>query len=87
MQKYAAAGKVVLTIKANDGHLDFTVSDDGTGFDPELVARGAGLTNMADRVDALGGKLEVLSTPGDGTRVGGSVRGLPVSLEVAATPS
>jgi signal transduction histidine kinase len=85
VQKYATARKAVVTLTATDDHLDFTVIDDGEGFDTALVARGAGLTNMADRIDALGGKLEVVSTPGDGTRVGGSVPGLPVGLKVAAS--
>jgi signal transduction histidine kinase len=35
--------------------------------------RGAGLTNMADRLDALGGELTVTSAPGRGTRVTGSL--------------
>ena len=38
-----------------DGHLIFSISDDGVGFDPGAVERGAGLTNLADRVGALGG--------------------------------
>ena len=73
VQKYAATDHAVVTLEASDGHLDFTVRDDGRGFDSGAAKRGAGLTNMADRINALGGTLVVVSAPGDGTRVDGSV--------------
>lgn len=47
----------------------FSVSDDGAGFVPGSVANGAGLTNMADRIGAVGGTLAVRSQPGEGTTV------------------
>jgi signal transduction histidine kinase len=56
-----------------DGHLVFSISDDGVGFDPGTVQRGAGLTNLADRVGALGGSLRIDSAPGQGTCVVGDV--------------
>jgi signal transduction histidine kinase len=91
VQKYASADLVVVTLKGSGGHLDFAVSDDGLGFDSTLVKRGAGLTNMADRIDALGGTLEVASAPGDGTSVTGSVPVLPgtppTDGEAVPTPS
>ena len=40
-----------------------TVADDGAGFAPETTPRGAGTANMADRLEALGGTLEVRSRP------------------------
>jgi signal transduction histidine kinase len=49
----------------------FSVSDDGVGFDLRLGIRGAGLTNMADRMGAVGGFLNVKSEPGGGTTVEG----------------
>jgi signal transduction histidine kinase len=49
----------------------FSVSDDGVGFDLRLGMRGAGLTNMADRMGALGGFLNLRSEPGGGTTVEG----------------
>jgi glucose-6-phosphate-specific signal transduction histidine kinase len=39
------------------------------GFDPDDVDTGRGLHTMRDRADALGGSLEVESTPGEGTVV------------------
>jgi signal transduction histidine kinase len=55
-----------------DGELRFEVRDDGVGFDPASVA-GHGFQNMVDRVGALSGHLQVLSTPGRGTSVRGSI--------------
>ena len=56
-----------------DGALRFEVADDGVGFADGLEDRGAGLTNMSDRLGALGGSLQVVSAPGAGTRVRGTV--------------
>jgi signal transduction histidine kinase len=47
----------------------FRVRDDGQGFSPSVAPRGAGLTNMADRIGAVGGSLVVRSEPGEGTTV------------------
>jgi signal transduction histidine kinase len=46
-----------------------TITDDGAGFDPAQATAGAGLANMRDRVDSVGGELEVTSTPGHGAMV------------------
>ena len=47
-----------------------TIEDDGVGFDAETVeTRGHGLKNMEARVRKLGGRLEVTSEPGHGTRI------------------
>ncbi|HEY4028591.1 MAG TPA: histidine kinase [Candidatus Dormibacteraeota bacterium] len=56
-----------------DDLLRFEVLDDGVGFAAPSAGEGAGLTNMSDRLGALGGSLEVRSAPGAGTRVGGQV--------------
>ena len=53
--------------------LCFEVEDNGAGFDAQDEPRGSGLTNMSDRLGAIGGHLSVVSAPGDGTRVSGSV--------------
>jgi len=71
---------VVVRIDGSDRGLSFEVTDDGQGFDGVSAKRGAGLTNMTDRIDALGGHLEVSSTPEFGTRVQGS---LPALVAVA----
>ena len=58
------------------GGLLFEVSDDGVGFEVGRRDEGAGLTNMRDRLGAVGGTLRLQSEPGHGTRVSGVV---PVS--------
>ena len=47
----------------------FRIRDDGAGFSEQSAPRGAGLTNMADRIGALGGAFAVTSEPGEGTTV------------------
>jgi signal transduction histidine kinase len=71
--KYAEASQVRVRLDRDDGHLVFEVVDDGRGFDPESTSRGSGLQNMADRLEALGGTLSVVSTPGHGTSISGRV--------------
>ena len=55
------------------GALQFQVDDDGAGFDPAHRNAGAGLTNMRDRIGAVGGTLRIESAPGAGTHVHGAV--------------
>ncbi|HEX6230317.1 MAG TPA: GAF domain-containing sensor histidine kinase [Actinomycetota bacterium] len=71
--KYAQPSRVEVSLAAAGDALRFEVRDDGRGFDPSSVARGAGLRNMADRLEAIGGSLEVSSAPGTGTTVGGRI--------------
>jgi signal transduction histidine kinase len=70
-----AGGDAHATIRVweDDGGLRFQVADDGAGFDAGGQPRGAGLTNMSDRLGALGGRLTVASAPGEGTRVAGAI--------------
>ena len=71
--KYAGATRATVLLAQDGDRLTFEVSDDGRGFDPSLTGYGTGLQGMADRLAALDGSLDVLSTPGEGTRVVGSV--------------
>jgi signal transduction histidine kinase/PAS domain-containing protein len=73
--KHADPSVVVVVVEARDGVLDLSIRDDGRGgADP---ARGSGLIGLADRVDALGGTLDVTSPIGQGT-------GLHVTLPIGA---
>jgi len=56
--------------------LIFAVENEGTGFDPSTVKRGRGLSNMADRIGAVGGELKVSSARG-WVRVHGVVPAVP----------
>ncbi|MDQ6748283.1 MAG: histidine kinase, partial [Candidatus Dormibacteraeota bacterium] len=67
VQKYAGAREATVRLRDRTDSLHFEIEDDGAGFDPAVVARGTGLQNMEDRLDALGGRLEVASIPGSGT--------------------
>jgi signal transduction histidine kinase len=75
--KYAGASRATLRVRSVEGRLEFSIIDDGRGFDPARTARGAGTTNMKDRLEALGGMLEVRSAPGAGTTVSGWVPAAP----------
>ena len=76
VQKYAGASRATIRLSDRGGQLAFEVEDDGVGFDPKAASGGSGLTNIADRLDALGGGLEVVSAPGRGTRLLGAVPAL-----------
>jgi signal transduction histidine kinase len=72
--KHAGAdAQATVRVWEEQGGLRFEVADDGTGFETRIEPRGSGLTNMSDRLGALGGRLSVFSAPGDGTRVAGAV--------------
>jgi signal transduction histidine kinase len=71
--KYASASEVSVELRRDGGELVFAVRDDGVGFDPMTVKRGTGLQGMTDRVDAIGGSLDIKSGPGRGTTVEGRV--------------
>jgi signal transduction histidine kinase len=65
--KYARASRASVRLETDDGVLVVEVADDGAGgADP---AGGSGLRGLADRVEALGGRIRVDSPPGRGTRL------------------
>jgi signal transduction histidine kinase len=69
--KHSGADSVTVRLDEDHGSSRLTVTDDGAGFDQALVqatAAGAGLVNMRDRLDAVGGTVTVAST-GAGTTV------------------
>jgi signal transduction histidine kinase len=63
---------VWIELRQASDRLRFEVRDDGQGFESPGVG-GQGLRNMRDRVAAVGGRLGVVSAPGHGTRVIGSI--------------
>jgi PAS domain S-box-containing protein len=65
--KHAAAGTVRVELSERDGMLEVVVEDDGVGG--ASLAAGTGLRGLADRVEAAGGRLEVESPVGIGTRL------------------
>ncbi|HEX7247831.1 MAG TPA: sensor histidine kinase [Actinomycetota bacterium] len=53
--KYAEASHADVRLAQTNGHLTFTVHDDGRGFDRDATSFGTGLQGMIDRLDAVGG--------------------------------
>jgi signal transduction histidine kinase len=76
--KYAEADSATVRLRQENGELVFEVVDDGRGFEPSTTPSGLGLQNMRDRLEALGGSLEIASRPGEGTSVTGRI---PVGRE------
>jgi signal transduction histidine kinase len=73
IQKYAQASSAVVRLREDGDQLAVEVADNGRGFDVSTTVRGNGLTNMEDRLEALGGTLNISSTPGSGTRLRAAV--------------
>jgi PAS domain S-box-containing protein len=74
--KHARVTTATLRMMRNEtDHLRIVVSDQGAGFDPSTLreglepAAGFGLLTVRDRLTMLGGRLEVNSTPGEGTTI------------------
>jgi signal transduction histidine kinase len=82
VQKYAHAAQATVRLREVEGELWFEVADHGDGFDVSCTPKGSGLTNMADRLDALGGKIEVTSVLGSGTTLRGQ---LPLTPQAVPT--
>ena len=70
--KHAGATKVTIRVGIENDLLTVQVTDNGVGFDPAAPAtsKGIGLAGMRERVNELGGRLEIRSEPGKGTCVG-----------------
>lgn len=68
--KYSGARHATVLLGAHDGGLTLVVTDDGSGFDVDAAWNtGLGLASMRERIDAIGGALDIRSWPGGGTRV------------------
>jgi signal transduction histidine kinase len=71
--KYAQASSARIRLSASNTSLIFEVTDDGVGFDTANTGYGTGVQGMADRLAALGGEVQVQSSPGAGTTVRGRI--------------
>lgn len=76
--KHAPDATVLIELTRAGRELTVRIADDGPGFDTTAEPRSAGLVNMADRISALGGRLDVNSSPGDGTTI---VAAMPIGVE------
>jgi signal transduction histidine kinase len=71
----ATAVRIILAER--DDSVCFDVRDDGAGFDLDAVPAGVGLTNIQDRVAAVGGRVSIESAPGRGTRISATIPLIP----------
>jgi nitrate/nitrite-specific signal transduction histidine kinase len=80
VRKHAQASCACVRLKQEDSRLRITIEDDGRGFDLVGVERAGqryfGLQIMRERAESIGGRLELDSRPGQGTRVVVCVPGL-----------
>jgi signal transduction histidine kinase len=76
--KYAQASAATVRLSSHDG-LEFEIRDDGRGFDAPSTPLGTGLQGIEDRVAAIGGALDVRSSPGRGTTITGRIPIAPLA--------
>ena len=69
--KHAAIDRATIRARHRDGHLTLEVRDEGVGG--ASIDAGSGLRGLRDRVEALGGSLEVVSPTGAGTRLAATI--------------
>ncbi|MEW6239946.1 MAG: GAF domain-containing sensor histidine kinase [Chloroflexota bacterium] len=69
--KHASASRVNVTLWTTDDRVLMEIHDDGKGFDMEKMSKsiGHGLANMQTRARAVGGEVDIASSPGEGTTV------------------
>ena len=65
--------RVGVTVGRDRDRVHFAISDDGVGIDHSERGDGDGLIGMRDRVGAVGGEFEIVSSPGRGTTVRGTI--------------
>ena len=68
-RRHSGARNVEVRLRAEGEALVAAVIDDGRGFHPASARTGVGLVGMGERIEGLGGKIEVSSRSGEGTKV------------------
>jgi signal transduction histidine kinase len=69
VSRHGEATTCRIALQYGEAGLFLEIDDDGRGFDVDATSWGMGLKNLRERVESLGGVLEVHSTPGEGTTV------------------
>ena len=92
-RRHASASRVTVTLTYFTDEVSLDVADDGGGFDPSAAGRsgGMGLVGMRERVEGLGGRLAIESSPEEGTAVAVTLPAIeppvPAPVRAAAGPS
>ena len=81
--KHAESKAAKIQLTGTDERITMEISDNGKGFDIEVLQRGLGLRNMRERGQMLGSEVIVQSKPGEGTRVSVEVK-LPSSSSISS---
>jgi signal transduction histidine kinase len=79
--KHAQASRIEISLTAREGSLLLAIRDDGVGGAD--ASRGSGLAGLTDRVEALGGSIQLHSAAGAGTHIAVN---LPLEYELAEAP-
>jgi signal transduction histidine kinase len=64
--KYANAKNVTISLREETNNIYLSIADDGKGFDTSVQSKGIGFNNIYNRVDAFGGEVDLISSPGNG---------------------
>ena len=73
--RHAPAHQAWLDLRESEEELELVIRDDGQGFDPAaarqraLQGASSGLLGMQERVELLGGRIDIVSEPGQGTTI------------------
>src|SRR5215212_11480360 len=68
-RRHSGASSIEVRLRTENQEVLAEVVDDGRGFDAASVRAGVGLSAMRERIEGLGGKIEVMSRPDEGTKV------------------
>jgi two-component system sensor histidine kinase NreB len=67
--KHAKAKKVDISIQDIHAAVYIVIKDDGVGFNMETSRKGIGISNMINRIESFNGKVDIITSPGNGTRI------------------
>lgn len=67
--RHGRADKISLTLRGTRGSVHMSINDNGVGFDSQTAPVGVGLISMRERVEHVGGSIQIRSQPGGGTDV------------------
>jgi PAS domain S-box-containing protein len=67
--KHAQANNVTIAVRTEGNNISVNVTDDGKGFKLNEKRKGIGISNMMNRIESYNGKMQIKTSPGNGTRI------------------